>query len=155
VCALTGPSISHPLTDTAKKFLPAALILLRLAGEPPAHHGKELCDSLGIGTLARNLATRQLYRRRLVSSTAAVHASMHSSSLEAPSFLEAPSPRRCQSHRVRLADGSYMIVHRVRLADGSYIAPISRDDFSENFTPSLPHHQRETQSMYWGNTPKG
>ena len=77
---------------------------------------------------------------------------MHSSFLEAPWFLEAPSPRRCQSHRVRLADGSYMLVHRVRLADGSYIAPISRDDFSENFTPSLPHHHGERLNLCIGGT---
>ena len=66
---------------------------------------------------------------------------------------EAPSPLRSQMQRVRLANGSYMIVR------GRETPWISRDDFSENFTPSLPHlslpHHRETQSMYWENTPEG
>ena len=66
---------------------------------------------------------------------------------------EAPSPLLSQMQRVRLADGSYMYVR------GRETPWISRDDFSENFTPSLPHlslpHHRETQSMYWENTPEG
>ena len=41
-------------------------------------------------------------------------------------FNEAPSPRRCQLHRVRLADGSHMLVR-------------GRET------------RRETQSMYWEN----
>ena len=149
VALRTHRSLTHSLTHP-RFFLAygvdSACFALQANLLAPAHTGRtqgdELCDSC-----SRNLAlpscdscSRQLYRRRPVRRDRSFLTLTHS--LRLLGFNEAPSPRRCQLQRARLADGSYMLVR------GRENPWISRGDFSENFTPS-----RETQSLYWENTP--
>ena len=67
---------------------------------------------------------KKLYRRRPVRRDRSIDPSMHSSRLLG--FLEAP----LGFQRVRLADGSHMLV---RVCETPWR---SRDDFPENFRPS-------------------
>ena len=148
VCALTGPSISHPLTDSPKDLSAAPLILLRLAGEPPAHigdHGKELCDSCSrnLGLPSCDSCSRQLYRRRLVRPDP----SMHSSFLEAVPCVEPAVPL-----------GRASLAHYWSPAPPSPSKrPVVVDDFAENITSlkkpasrnGVTIRRRELQSDYW------
>jgi hypothetical protein len=61
-------------------------------------------------------------------------------------LAETPSSQVRNSQRVRLADGSHLLV---RWRETPWRSR-DHDDFTENFTPIVRPH-RETQSSYWQN----